>query len=39
MNSLDKKMINNLRNMSNTDKMNIIISLNEMVEYVKTTLE
>jgi len=25
--------------MSNTDKMNIIISLNEMVEYVKTTLE
>ena len=37
--SLDKEMINNIRNMSNEEKMNIIISLNEMIEYVKNMLE
>ena len=37
--SLDKEMINNIRNMSNEEKMNIIISLNDVVEYVKGILE
>ena len=36
---LDKEMINNIRNMSNEEKMNIIISLNDVVEYVKDILE
>lgn len=37
--SLDKVMINNIRNMSNEEKMNIIISFNEVLEYVKEILE
>lgn len=36
---LDKEMINNIRYMSNEEKMNIIISLNSIVEYVKGILE
>ena len=36
---LDKEMINNIRNMSNEEKMNIIISLNDVVEYIKGILE
>ena len=39
MKSLDKEMINNIRNMSNEEKMNIIITFNEMIEYLKDTLE
>ena len=40
MKSLDKEMINNIRNMmSNEEKMNIIISLNAILEYVKDMLE
>jgi len=35
MKSLDKEMINNIRNMSNEEKMNIIISLNDILEYMK----
>jgi len=32
---LDKEMINNISNMTNEEKMNIIITFNEMIEYVK----
>ena len=39
MKSLDKEMINNIHNMSNEEKMNIIITFNEMIEYVKDILE
>lgn len=39
MKSLDKEMINNIRNMSNEEKMNIILSLNEMFEYLKNMFE
>lgn len=35
MRSLDKEMINNIRNMSNEEKMNVIITVNEIIEYVK----
>ena len=38
MKSLDKEMINNIHNMSNEEKMNIIITFNEMIEYVKDIL-
>jgi len=31
--SLDEEMINNVRNMLNEEKMNIIISFNEMLKY------
>ena len=36
---LDKEMINNIRNMSNEEKMNIIISFNDIVEYIKGIIE
>lgn len=39
MKPLDTEMINNIRNMSNEEKMNIIISFNEMVQYLKDILE
>ena len=39
MKSLDKEMINNIHNMSNEEKMNIIITFNVMIEYVKDILE
>jgi hypothetical protein len=39
MKPLDTEMINNIRNMSNEEKMNIIISLNEMIKYVKDIIE
>ena len=32
---LDKEMINNIRNMSNKDKMDIIIEFNDVVESLK----
>jgi hypothetical protein len=32
-------MINNIRNMSNEEKINIIISLNDVIKYVKDILE
>lgn len=37
--SLDKEMINNIRNMSNEEKIDIIISFNEVIEYIKELLE
>ena len=39
MKSLDKEMINNIHNMSNEEKMNIIITFNEMIKYVNDILE
>jgi hypothetical protein len=39
MKSLDKEMINNIHNMSTEEKMIIIITFNEMIEYVKDTFE
>lgn len=39
MKPLDKEMINNIRNMSNEEKMNIIISFNDILEYTKSILE
>ena len=36
---LDKEMINNIRNMSNEEKINIIITFNEMIRYLKDILE
>ena len=39
MKPLDKEMINNIRNMSNEEKMNIIISFNDMVGYIKEIIE
>ena len=35
---LDKEMINNIRNMSNENKMNIIIELNNVIETLKNLL-
>ena len=32
-------MINNIRNMSNQEKMDIIISFNDVIGYVKDILE
>lgn len=34
MRALDKEMINNIKNMSNEEKMDIIISFNEVVMYL-----
>jgi hypothetical protein len=39
MKPLDKEMINNIRKMTNEEKINIIISFNEMINYVKDMLE
>ncbi len=39
MKSLDKEMINNIRNMSNEEKMEIIIALNDVVENISILLE
>lgn len=39
MKALDKEMINNIHNMSNEEKMNIIISFNVMIEYVQEILK
>jgi hypothetical protein len=39
MKSLDKEMINNIRNMSNEEKMEIIIALNDVVENINILLE
>ena len=36
---LDKEMINNIRNMSNEEKINIIITFNEMIRHLKDILE
>jgi hypothetical protein len=36
---LDKEMINNIRNMSNEEKMDIIITLNNVVENLKSFIE
>ena len=36
---LDKEMINNIRNMSNEEKMNIIITFNDIIEYLKDIIE
>ena len=36
---LDKEMIDNIRNMSNQEKMEIIISFNDVIGYVKDILE
>jgi hypothetical protein len=36
---LDKEMINNIRNMSNEDKMDIIITLNDVIEGLIMLLE
>jgi hypothetical protein len=36
---LDKEMINNIRNMSNEEKMDIIITLNDVIEGLITLLE
>uniref|UniRef100_A0A6C0EUX1 Uncharacterized protein n=1 Tax=viral metagenome TaxID=1070528 RepID=A0A6C0EUX1_9ZZZZ len=37
MRALDKEMINNIKNMSNEEKMDIIISFNEVVMYLYDT--
>jgi hypothetical protein len=39
MKPLDKGMINNIRNMSNEDKMNIIILFNDVLEYINCMLK
>jgi len=36
---LDKEMINNIRSMSNEEKMEIIIAFNDVVEGIKILLE
>lgn len=36
MDPLDEEMISNIHNMSNEEKMNIIISFNEMIKYIET---
>ena len=36
---LDEEMINNIRNMSNEDKMDIIISFNDVVDYLIKIIE
>lgn len=38
MKTLDNEMINNIRIMSNEDKMDIIIAFNNVVEYVNALL-
>ncbi len=37
--TLDKEMLNNIRNMSNEDKMDIIIIFNDVVKQVKIYIE
>ncbi len=37
MRSLDKEMINNIKNMSNEEKMDIIIALNDLVMCLRDT--
>ena len=39
MKTLDNEMINNIRNMSDEDKMDIIIALNDVVVHLKEILE
>ena len=39
MKILDKEMINNIRNMSNEEKIEIIIALNDNIEYIKAFIE
>jgi hypothetical protein len=39
MKRLDKEMINNIRNMSNEEKMEIIIAFNDVVENINILLE
>jgi hypothetical protein len=39
MKTLDNEMINNVRNMSNEEKMNIIIMFNNMIDHIKEILE
>jgi hypothetical protein len=39
MKTLDKEMINNVCNMSNEEKIDIIIAFNDILEYVITFLE
>ena len=36
---LDKEMLSNIRNMSNQDKMDIIITFNEVINGLKALLE
>jgi len=36
--ALDKEMLRNIRDMSTEEKMNIIIALNDIVEYLKEIL-
>ena len=36
---LDEEMINNIRNMSNEDKMDIIISFNDILDYLIKIIE
>jgi len=39
MKPLDGEAINNIRNMSDGHKMDLIITMNEMVEYMKSVME
>ena len=39
MKTLDKEMIKNIRNMSNEEKMYIILSFNDVVENLKSFIE
>lgn len=39
MKTLNKEMINNIRNMSNEEKMDIILSFNNVVENLKSLIE
>jgi hypothetical protein len=37
--TLDNEMLCNIRNMSNADKMDIIIALNDVISVLKTMIE
>ena len=39
MKLLDKGMLSNIRDMSHEEKMDIIISLNDVIEYIKDAIE
>jgi hypothetical protein len=39
MKTLDKELINNIRSMSNEEKMEIIIAFNDVVESIKKYIE
>ena len=39
METLDNKMLNNVRNMTNEQKMDIILAFNDVVEALKNTLK